>query len=296
MNIISEAELKFPGLFYSTETISADSQRAFLRVRIGELVALVLGGSVAEIPSSAIWGIGPTVAVLCFLVALALQLSGMSGRAEKKWYDGRAAAESIKSASWLFMTCGEAYRKSDKEAESRFVEFLAGVQSLLPHLDVPADDGTSAITDSMKAVRRSTKDVRRAAYISLRVDDQQRWYTRKAKWNKKRSLIWTLALVVTESIAILLGLARAFQWFDVDWLSIFAAIATSIGAWRQTKNFSSLREAYSVTSHEIQLVKTSLGGNSSEEEWSRLVHDAESAFSREHKLWLSRRQGPDSTK
>jgi hypothetical protein len=70
------------------------------------------------------------------------------------------------------------------------------------------------------------------------------------------------------------------------------AISASLAAWKQTKNYAALSESYSVTSHEVAILATTIVKHVDEQTWSQAVHDAEAAFSREHTLWLARRQGP----
>jgi hypothetical protein len=73
---------------------------------------------------------------------------------------------------------------------------------------------------------------------------------------------------------------------------MLSAGAAAIAAWRQTRDYTTLKDAYEVTSHEIVIVAGELpAAGRSEEAWSQLVHDAAAAFSREHTLWLVRRQG-----
>jgi hypothetical protein len=292
---IQEEPIVFPALYKAVEVVSADSQRLFLRIRSTELISLVTAACFAEIPRSVAGGIGPIMALLCFVTALLLRISGVGEKAEKRWYDARAAAESIKSASWQYMIGGEAYRKSDKDATERFTRFLKAVLKSLPKLNVPASTASLGVTESMQALRQSSRAERRERYMRERVDDQAGWYARKSTWNGKRAKYWQRALIALEAIAILLGLFRALGWFDVDWLGVFAAAAASIGAWHQTKNFSSLSEAYAVTSHDVTLVKNTLTVPSNEDAWAQAVHDAEAAFSREHTMWLARRQGPNLT-
>jgi hypothetical protein len=78
----------------------------------------------------------------------------------------------------------------------------------------------------------------------------------------------------------------------VNWLGVLAAGTASVAAWQQTKNYSSQSEAYAVTSHEVAIVAETIGPAIDESSWAQAVHDAEAAFSREHTLWLARRQGP----
>jgi len=283
----------FPSLYDAVETVSADSQGTFLRVRGAEYSALVLAAAFGLMPNGELGHVGALAAVAFFLAALVLRLSGAGETAEKRWYDARAAAESIKSSSWQYAVGGGAFPLTDVSSSQRFVDFLHGVLNTLPHLDVPAEARTGlAVTSEMNAIRTSDRPQRTAVYVVERVEDQLRWYESKANLNKRRARQWRRALVLAEAAAVAVGLLRVANVFDVDWLALLAAVAASIAAWQQLKNYTSLSEAYSVTSHEVQLVNSSLGAQANESDWAQAVADAETAFSREHTLWLSRRQRP----
>lgn len=284
--------IAFPALLDATEAQSASSQTTFLAARGIELIALSTAALFGAIPRDDLLGAGPTIALCLFVVALVVRASGVGDRAEKRWYDARAASESIKSASWQFAVCGEAFRLGDEKAEARFLSAQQQVLGALPHLSVPTDPSRKAITDDMRRLRESDPAVRRETYVRDRVGDQERWYSSKANLNRRRTRHWTILLVTLEAVACLLGLLRVLGWFDVDWLGLLAVVSASVAAWKQTKNYSGLSESYSVTSHEVGILASAIVKHVDEQAWSQAVHDAEAAFSREHTLWLARRQGP----
>lgn len=289
-------ELTFPALFDSVDAAAAESQKTLLNLRKIEFSALVLGAAASEIPGDVLFSLGPIVTVVLFSLALLLRVSGADKRAERTWYDSRAAAESIKSLTWQYAVCGEIFRKSDTDASGRFTHELKTILKELKELDIPAGESTaSAITGEMAELRSLPLPHRMAIYKRHRIEDQLAWYRRKAEWNRKRARRWRRGMIAVEALAVLLGLARALSWFDVDWLSILAALAAVVAAWQQTKNYLGLSQSYSVTSHDVTLVGVSIDRVETEEEWSQAVHDAEAAFSREHTLWRARRQGPLSS-
>lgn len=289
-------ELTFPALFDSVDAAAAESQKTLLNLRKIEFGALVLGAAASEIPGDVLFSLGPVLTVALFLLALLLRVSGADKRAERTWYDSRAAAESIKSLTWQYAVSGEIFRKTDTQASSRFTHELKTILEELKELNIPAgESSTSAITSEMAELRSLPLAHRIATYKRLRIEDQLAWYRRKAEWNRKQARRWRWGMIAVEALAVLLGLARALSWFDVDWLSIVAALAAVMAAWQQTKNYLGLSRSYSVTSHDVTLVGASIDQVGTEEEWSQAVHDAEAAFSREHTLWRARRQGPLAT-
>ncbi len=286
------SRLEYPALLVATEAASAATQRAFFGSRASEFIALALAASLGPIPNADLAGAGPDAALIMFVLALVIRVSGVGDRAERRWYDARAASESIKSASWQFAVGGEAFGLSDETASVRFLQAQQDVLKALPNLDVPVDAASTAITPQMIALRQAPLAERTRQYGVQRVEDQRRWYAAKARLNGRRARQWRSLLVAVEADACLLGLFRALGSFDVDWLGLLGTAAAGIAAWKQTRNYGFLSESYSVTSHEVTLLAAALPAGEDEDVWAQAVHDAEAAFSREHTLWLARRQGP----
>jgi hypothetical protein len=285
--------MAFPPLFHAVDAAAAEAQTQLLRLRAVEFTCLVAAAVFAEIPSTFLGRTGPILTLAFFVLALVLRVSGSDVAAERRWYEGRAAAESLKSMSWQYAAGGESFRLDDSSSDTRFVFTMKELLRELSDLDVPFPSAQdTAIPMEMRALRASTRAQRTEVYRALRVKDQLDWYERKASWNKQRAHWWRNGMIGIETVAVLLGLGRALGWYDVDWLGIFAAIAAAFAAWQQTKNYQGLSQAYAVTSHDVALVNASIGSEESEEDWAQAVHDAEAAFSREHTMWRARRQGP----
>jgi hypothetical protein len=201
--------ITFPELLRSAEAASEEQQSAFFKLTALQL-ALVAGAALtALVPAAWGWRIGPILTALLFLSALVLQISAAAPRAERRWYDARAAAESIKSASWEYAVRGEAFRADDADAERRFVGVLKKVLEALSRLDVgAASTANASVTTSMRELRASDRGSRASAYLSERVEDQVRWYESKAAWNKRRSHLFTYVAVALEAAAVVVGVIR----------------------------------------------------------------------------------------
>lgn len=286
-------QLTFPALLDATEEVSAAQQRAFFLATGAQLGLLAAAAAAALIPSDRLWNVGPVATLVLFFGALVVQVGGLAAKAESRWYDARAAAESIKTASWEFAVGGEAYRLDDSSAESRYLDVLKRVLANVKSLDVgAAGTGNASVTSSMKALRAKDRVARAEAYLSGRVEDQVRWYASKAAANKRLAKRFGIAVVMVEAAAVLLGVLRVSGSLSPDFLGPLAACAAGLVGWMQAKKYSNLAEAYAVTSHEVSLVPATLDPAQPERAWAQAVHDAEAAFSREHTMWQVRRQGP----
>ena len=255
-----------------------------------EFVLLILAAGLGEIPRSAIHDAGPIAALGLFLLALIIRSSGVGDKAEKRWYDARAASESIKSAAWQFAVKCKPYDSADSDAKAVFADLLKKVLKRLPKLDVDQSTGAAVVTQDMSDIRSLDLKNRIAKYKTDRVEDQITWYKGKAKENKTRATAWRFALIGLESVAVILGFIRVLGAFDVNWIGILATASAGAAAWQQTRNFTFLSESYSVTTLELSFVLDSFSKVTDEDGWSDAARDAESAFSREHGLWLIRRQ------
>lgn len=254
---------------------------------------LAAGAFVALIPAGSYKNVGPILTVVFFASALVVQISGVANRQERRWYAARAAAESIKTASWELAVGGEAFRINDASAEKRFRDVLKKVLDNVRSLDIGADGiSESTVTASMRTLRSADRATRAEKYRILRVDDQVKWYSSKAAQNRRRYRQLGVIVMIVELVAMILGLFRVSGSVDADLLGPVAAVAAGFIGWMQAKKYANLSEAYAVTSHEVSLVPSTLASSADEEEWAQAVHDAEAAFSREHTMWQARRQGP----
>ncbi|HUO39689.1 MAG TPA: SLATT domain-containing protein, partial [Mycobacterium sp.] len=130
--------------------------------------------------------------------------------------------------------------------------------------------------------------------LSERIQNQEEWYSRKAKWNADRATRWVTTSIVLEFAGLLGGAAKAFDktvfgWVDVDLLGVFAAAAAAATAWLQAKQHENLATAYGVTSQELAAVGSEVEMQTDETTWPQFVSTAEEAISREHTLWRASR-------
>lgn len=281
----------FPPFYRQADGESIRCQTVFLRWRGAEFICLALAASFALLPRDLAFGSGPWLAVLAFVVPIVIRLSQVEQKAERRWYDARAAAESMKTATWQYAVGGESYRKDDATARQRFLDLVAEICRALPSWQTGTTGDGSLVTEDMATIRESALRDRVRTYIDHRVVNQVNWYKSKADWNRKRAFRWGVGIIAVEVVALGVGIVNLIQPLGLDYLGALAAIAAGLAGWKQTKRFNELAEAYSLTSNETFLVKDSLD-SSSEDAWAQSVTSAETAFSREHSMWLARRQGP----
>jgi hypothetical protein len=227
------------------------------------------------------------------LVAAALtELYLVRDQPDRRWYEGRAAAESAKTLGWRYAVGAEPFgveALSGRDADRLLVERLDDVLIDLDDLAGESTVGTGEqITPAMRALRAAPLEVRRAVYERDRIEEELRWYQTKGAWNQRRARQLTLAVLLFEIVGAIGGLLHAIG-VNLNLLGVAAAGAAALGLWLQTRQHQALAHAYAVTAQELSSIRSLIQWQESESEWSAFVDDAEAAISREHTLWRAKR-------
>ncbi|MEV4641777.1 DUF4231 domain-containing protein [Actinoplanes sp. NPDC049548] len=291
-------EDRFPPVLADAEAASAQGQASFLRFTLAGLVLACIAAVGGAVDVSATVGgkrldLGALVAALAFAAAIGVATYALSTKPQQRWYEGRAAAESVKTLAWQYSVAGGAFRhdasvNAEDLLAARLVDIMREMRSVVTR------SGTGQITDAMARLRDEPLERRRKRYLSERVDSQIAWYAGKAAFNEARVRVWFAVVIVAQSVGLVAGALKAFDVVDVDVLGILAAVAASAAAWLQTKDHQNLAQSYAVTARELQIIRTRaermLGAGPTEDEWADFVEESERAISREHTLWLARRE------
>lgn len=283
----------YPAFYEAADKASLDGQKHYmwaLGLRLGGLLVATIGGSV--VIALADVAVGGWVALIGFLVALAAEVWNAIEKPDRAWYEGRAAAESAKTLAWRYAVKGESFEEGI-DADRAFVSRVRELLQDLKDVQLPAPTtSTGQVTDAMRGIRASAFLERKAAYREGRIENQRAWYSKKADWNRSAARWWTVALFLFEVLGIVGGVLLITGAIAIDLLGLFAALAASITAWVQAKQFKTLAVAYGVTAQELAGVRDELDAVEDETAWSQFVGEAEEAISREHTLWRASRGIP----
>jgi len=255
---------------------------------LGGLLLATVGGGLFL---SAGWvPLGGWTALTGFLAALLAEGYASATKPDRAWYEGRAAAESVKTLAWRYVVRGESFDGPDGEALDReFVNRVGEVLSDLKDVDLVDASTSEQITRKMREIRSSPFDIRRATYREGRVENQRSWYAKNASKNRRIGHSWGLLVVAAEGLGVLGGVAIITVGLAVDIVGVFAAVAATVTAWTQAKQYKTLGTAYGLTAQELAGVKSELDALTDESKWARFVGEAEEAISREHTLWRASR-------
>ena len=282
----------YPGLYRAADSASANAQSAYLRSVKWHMATLIFGATLAINPlPNAIYSLANAS---IFLAALGISIFIASKRYERAWYSARAVAESVKTASWRYITRAEPFLDADSvhNVNAIFRDLLAGILSSnnqIGDLLGGEDCARDQITSKMQSARALNIEERKNLYLSARIDEQRTWYADKSAYNKKRSSQFFTLLIVLQSIAVVMVLARiAFPAWMIWPTEAFVVAAGAVVTWIQLKRFQEIATAYALTAHEIGIIRTKIDESNSDTSFSDFVRDAENAFSREHTQWIAK--------
>ncbi|WP_303609655.1 DUF4231 domain-containing protein [Gilvimarinus sp. 2_MG-2023] len=282
----------YPGLYRAADSASAKAQLAYLRSFQWHIVTLITGAALAVNPvPTALYSL---VNAGVFLAALGISVLIAAKRYEKSWYSARAVAESVKTSTWRYMMRADPFldAASVGEVNNVFRRLLEGILSSNNQIGdlLGGDDcARDQITQFMRDTRAKPIEERRQLYLASRIKEQRNWYAEKSKYNKNRSTLFFVLLVMLQIIAVGLVLSRiAFPEWKIWPTEVFVVAAGSVTAWMQLKRFQEIGTAYALTAHEIGIIESKITEPDTDELFSEFVRDAENAFSREHTQWIAK--------
>ena len=286
----------FPILYRLSDESSLSGQGKYLRFFKLEQITLILGAIVSMFPldNPSFGYILAMLSAFFFAASIAFAVGIKSMRFENNWYIGRAIAESIKTLTWRYVTKGEPFIDdiSQEEVDRKFCNILTEIlKENGGDLDLTPQQQSFElqITEKMRILRNDEFNKRKEMYIENRVKDQLNWYQRKAKYNKDNGMKYFWILISCQSIAMIYSLILIKSPEFFNGVPLITSIAASIIAWTQVKQFEEFAQAYGTTAQEISLILTQLPYITDENKFAVFVGDTENAFSREHTLWLARK-------
>jgi hypothetical protein len=290
----------YPALFLAADLASLAAQRRHLLFTSAILMSLVLGaglGALSGVISSAKSAKSGLAVATTALVSLSFVLTAIRRalKPEKLWYGGRAVAESAKSMAWRYMTGAEPYFISSPgpEVDSKFISDL---KSLVRDSDQLAVGVSSEYTDKpqisprMREVRKQSLEGRKQTYLAQRISDQRRWYGKKARKSQTAESWYFVVILISQALALASG-AYMISAPESKWnlVGVFSSLASALVAWLQVRRHEELAQSYAVAALELGFIEEQAEHVDADQEFSGFVGDAENAISREHTLWIARR-------
>jgi len=206
-------------------------------------------------------------------VALAAYLAkqAMTGDKVRTWTRARAAAESLKSGIFLFRASIPPFSDAD-----RVTQLVARVKKLEDDLkDVeprPPDDKPEVLS-------QLTVD----QYISERVDEQVKWYTRRAAEHQHKADFCRKATTVLGAAGVLLALGATSAAVSA-WAAVVATITASISAHLKNQQYQTLAATYQSTALRLMLLKDEWTGKQKTDQ--EFIQQCEDTMATENGAWM----------
>lgn len=287
-----QVKLEYPSIYTLSDELSNKYQNTYKRLSVATLLLIVLAALFDFLVN---FSISLSFVTCGFVLASIFLMIIRSLRTDYKfWYDSRALAESIKTASWRFSMCAEPYplqitpEAAKHEFAKEVCEMLSAEKSVYEKLDY-RKSGTCAFetTPSMSEIRNLHWEDRKDIYIFQRINDQKDWYLKKSQSNGKTSTYFLITTIMLQIVTAAIALPIALGCF-VNLSGFLLTLITSILTWTQIKQYSQLAHSYGVAAKELALIAGKFHDLANEQEFLNLVIQAELAMSREHTLWVSR--------
>jgi hypothetical protein len=291
-------DIDYPALFRAADAASRSGQARFLCLFKADLVLLVMGALLTAVAVADIDHLRLLrgAAAVAFASSVLLTVIMRQRNDEEAWYGGRAAAESVKTRTWLYMMAADPFpgSLSPQEADRQFADDLASILRQQEQLGLALRPGQSdqrvQITDAMRSLREADLPEKRRTYGTDRVEHQCKWYSKNARDNHIAELRYYLLAIASQAAALITAtIMTVWPATPLNYTAVFATLAAAFMSWTQVKKHNELAQIYEITSNELGLVADQLMHVKTHDELSGFVKDAESAISREHTLWVARR-------
>ena len=278
---------EFPCYFVDSDRVSLRSQQLYKWANYLILIVLFIATVLCSIDALRDeWPVLNKIAGTLLLVTTTGSMVLLIIKPEKGWYNGRAVAESIKTSSWKYMMGSANDQDFIRKVESIIVEARSNnfklTKTYSKHRDV--------ITKQMTAIRSLSFDERKDTYITERIDDQIKWYTKKSKENARMALVFGSAIGLFQLAAGVYLLFFIDSFHKISPIEILVFLTTAAVSLLELNRHKELSQSYGLTAIDLNLIRARFGSVRNDRELEQFAEDAENAISREHTMWLARKR------
>jgi hypothetical protein len=194
------------------------------------------------------------------------------------WTRARAATESLKSGIFLYRASAPPFDGPDRLAQlvARVEKLLADLKNVetRPPDNQPVPIGQLRIED----------------YIRDRVDEQVRWYEKRAKEHQRKADLCRKATGVLGAVGALLALATAAAAVSA-WAAVVATFTASITAYLKDQQYQTLAGTYQTTALRLRLIKSEWEGSGKTDgdktERNLFIQRIEDTIAAENGAWMA---------
>lgn len=297
-NFSDLGEVRYPECFIGEDLLSNRKQRRHRRtvLFVGATAVLleVLSWFTGLIATGA-WHVGARVLFSIAIGFLGWELLvSSSKKLEVPWYDARAAAESIKTVFWRYLTQAEPFGSTKSRTESeeqlyrRIEEVLRGLGKTPQSRDLLV--GSESL-DWAWAARTAPLAKRIDLYVRSRVADQKGWYVAKSATLRVYARRASAIAILAAFVALVLSIVSFWNDSAGGWSEVSFEVSVVVFGYASIRNYSRDSRVYEFTAQEIESAASQIHSGLSQQEWAELVDEIEEVFSREHVTWQASHSG-----
>lgn len=285
---------EYPPLLDAARQAAAHGEHRAIRFAQAD-IAVILAGAVITVAASLV-GAQPynnilsTAAVLAFL--LLWTEKSFAGRfvSPQTWFESRAVAEATKSLMWRYMMQVAPFNESD--AETKYLQALH--DTLKSHDELSLDRGhprldQRQITPYMRLIRSMPAPERKESYLSLRLNDQLRYYASKAERDRRSGKRWRIVGLVFRGATFACALLR-FEFNSVSVLvGLFVNLTIVVASWSQLIRYDELAKSYHQVDRALRKLQRELKRTEDDVSIENLVLETEGVITQENTMWRLKR-------
>jgi SMODS and SLOG-associating 2TM effector domain 1 len=168
------------------------------------------------------------------------------------------------------------------------VETLKARPDVSAALERRRDDDRAEISARMQETRRAPLEERKAFYTAQRLNDQRRFYRDRARSHERAREACFLLATIVQLAAVLVAFVQWRPW-RLNVVPLLVAIAASVTTWAQARRHEESAQAYAFVRQELDVMAVRLETAADEAAFEAAVAATEDVFSREHTMWMARR-------
>lgn len=212
---------------------------------------------------------------------------------ERKWYLGRAIAESMKTLTWRYMMHADPFfegnSKNDLKIFTERIQAINKQANQSKFIPKPNKSHKDIITEKMEEIRILSFEERKEFYSKYRINEQIKWYGDKSELNGKIAKLCSVIVISCQFLAAIYAFSfiETVKVFNINNVLVF--FATSIISIVELNKYKEIYQSYALTKQELNIIRTKFRQVQNDAELNEFVLEAEQAISREHTMWLARR-------
>lgn len=280
-----------PALFHAYDQSAERGQALYKRLVAMNFILTILSASLLVYTFHIEWvkRVLPAISSLLLFGTLFLFWFIRTKRYEQNWVQARAAAESVKNLSWLYMSCAEPYSKSLSayEADHSFIRDLSSI--LETNNQVERTEKMANITERMRQVRAMDLSARANVYVKDRINRQWQWYIDRSEEHGTKERIWFGTIIVLQFLAVIASISLiVFPASSFRPTGLFTTFASLAVAWLQMRRYQEVSHSYAVSAQQLGVISDERVHATDEQKLSMFVEKAEAVILKEHSVWVIR--------